>query len=338
MSGIPTRQSHTCPCPIIGEATALDENKLPTHRDVLKACFLERIQRTESRKEPKWKVINEAVCVQIEAIWKKGSLPHVSTRRIVAMLDSLHARYKNIQKSYTRDKDKTSYMNKIEIFRSEIDRLFDVCTCKCSNDKCKCPSESRIPKLEAKFIDDQRNKRLMIIGNTDKATTSRNLKIYARKQKLVKKLEPSSPHDSAETSEIYATSSSSDMEEKSDKEEFHYDSQDRRNIKKVNLSSFSLACDRTGVSDRAASIIASSVLADFGVINEDDQSEVIDRSKVRRQRTISRSNLINENNKMETVIECIFFDGKKDDCLSMIKKGSKHSKSIVEEEHYTILE
>ncbi|CAG5020765.1 unnamed protein product [Parnassius apollo] len=61
--------------------------------------------------------------------------------------------------------------------------------------------------------------------------------------------------------------------------------------KKLNLSSLALACDRTGVSDRAAAIIASSVLKDVGIISTKDPSGVIDRSKLRRERTKVRSSL-----------------------------------------------
>ena len=46
------RQDNLIPVQLL-DNTALDENKLPTHRDVLKICFLEQIKKTESRKEPK---------------------------------------------------------------------------------------------------------------------------------------------------------------------------------------------------------------------------------------------------------------------------------------------
>ena len=53
---------------------------------------------------------------------------------------------------------------------------------------------------------------------------------------------------------------------------------------RVKLSSLALACDRHGVSDRAAAGIASALLQDVGIIHEGDVSKVIDRSKVRRER------------------------------------------------------
>lgn len=47
----------------------------------------------------------------------------------------------------------------------------------------------------------------------------------------------------------------------------------------LNLPSLALACNRTGVSNRSAAIIASAVLQDVGIISPDDNSFVVDCSK-----------------------------------------------------------
>ena len=52
--------------------------------------------------------------------------------------------------------------------------------------------------------------------------------------------------------------------------------------KRINLASFASACDRTGVSDRAAAIIDSSILHDNAGCSETNPSLLLDRSKVRR--------------------------------------------------------
>ncbi|KAF2903508.1 hypothetical protein ILUMI_02675 [Ignelater luminosus] len=46
-----------------------------------------------------------------------------------------------------------------------------------------------------------------------------------------------------------------------------------------------LACNRTGVSDRSAAIIASAGLRDIGIISEEDSSFIVERSKILRART-----------------------------------------------------
>ncbi|CAG5000463.1 unnamed protein product [Parnassius apollo] len=96
-----------------------------------------------------------------------------------------------------------------------------------------------------------------------------------------------------------------------------------------------LACDRTGVSDRAAAIIASSVLKDVGIISTKDPSGVIDRSKLRRERTKVRSSL--QDADRNKIIRGIYFDGRKDKSLVSIKKEGKFYRKRVTEDHYVIL-
>ena len=64
-------------------------------------------------------------------------------------------------------------------------------------------------------------------------------------------------------------------------EEMQSTSSDFKKRSKPHISNLALACERTGVSDRSAALIASSVLEDFGVITHEEKSHVIDRSKIR---------------------------------------------------------
>jgi hypothetical protein len=50
------------------------------------------------------------------------------------------------------------------------------------------------------------------------------------------------------------------------------------------LPSVAAACDRTCICDGAAAFIVSSVLQDIGDVTQDDRTEVVDRSKIRRER------------------------------------------------------
>lgn len=47
------------------------------------------------------------------------------------------------------------------------------------------------------------------------------------------------------------------------------------------------ACDRIGISDRAAAIIVSSTLQDLGIVSPNHSSLVVDRSKIRRARKVA---------------------------------------------------
>ena len=54
------------------------------------------------------------------------------------------------------------------------------------------------------------------------------------------------------------------------------------------LPSLALACDRVGVLSRGAAIIACAVLGDMNIISEEDQSKVIDKNKIQRERKKTR--------------------------------------------------
>ena len=57
------------------------------------------------------------------------------------------------------------------------------------------------------------------------------------------------------------------------------------------LTALALACERHGISDRAAATIASAVLQDIGIVTETNRSSVIDRNKVRQERHRKRIEL-----------------------------------------------
>ncbi|GBM45052.1 hypothetical protein AVEN_98896-1 [Araneus ventricosus] len=55
------------------------------------------------------------------------------------------------------------------------------------------------------------------------------------------------------------------------------------------------ACDNASVSERSAEILINVALNDMGIINIDDSSKVVDRSKFRRKRIKTQSDLKREN-------------------------------------------
>ena len=63
----------------------------------------------------------------------------------------------------------------------------------------------------------------------------------------------------------------------------------RKKKTRIKLHALAEACDRTEVSDKAASFIASSVLEDVGSMQKEDFNSVIDRNKIRRARKRVRS-------------------------------------------------
>jgi hypothetical protein len=99
-------------------------------------------------------------------------------------------------------------------------------------------------------------------------------------------------------------------------------------------------CDRVGIYGRAAAFIAASALQDAGIVNADDTSKVIDRSKIRRARKRARSNpSIDELVKEPKEFHSIYFDGRHDKTLTHEKSDTSsltHQRTITEE-HIAIL-
>lgn len=120
-------------CPLFGCPRELPVSKLPTYQDVLRSCFHEQyLLALES---------NKPVCFsQISS-----SIPTVTPYRIVQLINSYHNRYRNLMKSYKRDKEKEKYKQKIEEFKQKALSLFDVSACKCKIEySCNC---KKVPEI-----------------------------------------------------------------------------------------------------------------------------------------------------------------------------------------------
>ena len=97
------------------------------------------------------------------------------------------------------------------------------------------------------------------------------------------------------------------------------------------------ACDRTGVSDRAASFIASSVLEDVGSIEKEDFNSVIDQNKIRRARKrVSSEHL--QNDEITLLLQGIYFDGRKDKTMAQEEIDNVKHKRTVLEEHVVLIQ
>ena len=114
----------------------------------------------------------------------------------------------------------------------------------------------------------------------------------------------------------------------------HKQKEKKRNV--LDISALAEACDRTGVSHRAAAFLASSVLQDAGVITKKDATSVIDKNKVQRARKKARTNNLASSN-TALHLKSLYFDGRRDQTLSQREiDGRLHQRTVVEE-HITLL-
>ncbi|KAK5648348.1 hypothetical protein RI129_003240 [Pyrocoelia pectoralis] len=103
---------------------------------------------------------------------------------------------------------------------------------------------------------------------------------------------------------------------------------------RVKLPSVALACDRTGVSDRAAAIIVNAVLEDAGVLSKANATMTIDRMKIRRARKAQRELCMAKTTKKPAIIG-LFFDGRKDQTL--IYETTTNKRRRITEEHISLV-
>ena len=97
-------------------------------------------------------------------------------------------------------------------------------------------------------------------------------------------------------------------------------------------------CERYRVTDRCGAAIASSALMDAGVITETDKSLIIDKDKLQREMVHERELLRKEKDANFSLVDGMYFDGKKDITLSVETddNGKRHINTILEE-HYVVV-
>ena len=91
------------------------------------------------------------------------------------------------------------------------------------------------------------------------------------------------------------------------------------------------ACDCTGVSNRAATFLASSTLQGAGIITENDASSIIDKNKIYRARKKRRMYSV-ALDKTVLHLQSLYFDGRKDQTITKkLINGRMHERTVVEE-------
>jgi len=144
----------------------------------------------------------------------------------------------------------------------------------------------------------------MIIGGIDQEETSK-LKRKAERQKAnlkrMRKRKTDGDASKSQADSCESTEYDTDSSDSATVDEYILDPEsvktkpkpDRQcNKMTISLPSLPKACDPTGVLDRSAAVLATSVLHDLGLVSLLDRSKVIDRSKIRRERSKTREELM----------------------------------------------
>jgi hypothetical protein len=335
---------------IFGNARELFNNVLPTNLQVAQHFLFIKTRKNESNKD-KYKDVSDAVI----SLWSKASIPSIQSQSVVKRVESLICTGSELCRSKSSSKRKAT-------FETSLNSLFDIAACRCaiSYDEsskqvslvCNCPRDFKVPKDEILFLYDQRNSRQMFIGGVDITTTNRLQKRLKRRHvEQVHVVEATDKNDRlscGESSNVYCPSFDDVEDEENDQvsdckssidsdDEFHVSDTEETSQMRVPLQHLAKEADRYGVSDRAAASLATAVLIDFGIVSKQDQSFVIDKNKVHRERVKLRKCLQAEVEKPCESITSIYFDGKRDKTLIKVSKNDKWYSDTAIEDHYVLV-
>jgi hypothetical protein len=317
---------------------------LPTLREVLGKCTAEKNKLANNSKieevlpgvvkdlKDLYKIVNSNLVVLHDKL---------ISRRIKAKYDEM----KYLNRSKTANKAQASFEETLgEVFdiivcQCKISNCFDsVCTgCKLdAHTVCTCPKEVKIPKTELSYVLDQRSRtggekgNFQIKGKDKKLMeemdqtsqrkaqdTASTVKSKSREQEWAKQIEPVQVENEADEDV-------DDDNEGDDDFIVFENAPTTRN--KMSLRNLAKECDRWGVSNRAGAAIANAALIDAGVITLEDQSSVIDKSKLRRALASYRKERQVEDIKILEEKQGIayYFDGKK--TVSLCVEEDDHGK------------
>ena len=98
---------------ILGKnAVQFNPRQLPTHEDIMRAWFWERIEKKNGVLEPSRHALCHAVSSKLVDIWSSYSIPTVSIKKIRDMVGETLNKHQKIRKNYNRDNGNPSFNKK----------------------------------------------------------------------------------------------------------------------------------------------------------------------------------------------------------------------------------
>ena len=186
------------------------------------------------------------------------------------------------------------------------------------------------------FLYGQKDARKMFIGYIDQVETKRLLNRQMRREGLKRQITPKK-----DSVNMASTTNDAMAGGENRNEQIEHDvpySQPKENNTtqmRINLPALAVACDRHDLSDRSAAAISTAVLHDMGLVKDDDMINIIDKTKIRREREKVRTELQQEptNN-----VPGLYLYGRKDKTIVQLKEtdGKVHRRTVVQE-HVSII-
>ena len=319
----------------VGRETLPRNGKLPVGKDIVERALSEKEWRTESTAK--------AIAKELIALWIECT---VYTKDFYTVWKMIHDYINSFDKLMRYPKTKRndlSFTSTAADFTLSANSLFDIF---CNDSKKRKEQEEKyklkMVQKDYEFYNDQKGARVArcYLSTTERPTVA-DINFKRRLSQAEKRSIP------AESTAGPSTSSAEDpIGEEIDKMPVNDDEdgefsplpscspakgKDKQN--RTPLKNLAMTCDRFNSSDREAAAIASAVLKDYGIITDDDYSQTIDRSKLRRERDKYRKQIREEEAENFKLVNSLYFDGKKDATVTVTECNGRYYRQIVIEEH-----
>jgi hypothetical protein len=117
-------------CATFGDPADLNENQLPTHRDIMKCYLLKRNEvKSKTGYDPPTTGIASELATRVRQIYEKASIPCVTHKRIIAKVKDYHKCYGDILKIPNSRKNSEKYEIKIAKFTEKSNAPFELAFC-----------------------------------------------------------------------------------------------------------------------------------------------------------------------------------------------------------------
>lgn len=301
---------------VFGLPTDFSELNLPNNRDVLRYYFFLSDCYKVNSKMFSYGCFTSQVADRLINIWKKLDIAIVDKRSVVKKLNTfLNMYHKKIKRISTSEIYKS--------FLNTMNNIFYIGKCRCNlkTNLCAC---GMIPQNLKEFMLDQHTSRKYTIPE-----------IVAEISELVSEHVPASDQPSS----YRPCSAEMDID---DEIEFQAPAAPKeiplkrgRYSKRYTTRNFAMACDRFGISDRVASLLATALFRDIGFKDKRGEIIVMDKAKVAREKKKCRD-FVRPQSYNNSDLIAFSFDGRKDNSLARENIGGKNHTNLVKEPHIVI--
>lgn len=167
------RQQYSTANNVVFIPLVLPEQKFPTCEEVLNYHLYLKKNDPELTDPAVLRLIAD----KLQSMWEKTSIPIINTKSLINKIKDTIEKYKQLLENKRKCKSSSASIQRIESFKNDAGKLFDLARCRCINyATCKCDEDSKVPQVVEDFLRDQRNNRRMTLMHVTRRLRSQHSK------------------------------------------------------------------------------------------------------------------------------------------------------------------